>query len=166
VTVAEWTNILALAVVNTTSMAGGNLGYGVNLAPGDTNTTIKARVSPYATAIGALIIVLATTLGQSTTFTLDPAGDAGYTIAAQGGGIVMSYQISAFLNVPFCQTTPPLPSFVRSDTSAQWLLLTAPFQPNGEQNPFGAPPSGLTSLQQIEQFPLPVGQPSTPNLVM
>lgn len=164
---AEFTNTLALAVLGASGNAVGNLGWGTNSAGGYSGARLTTSQPPSSTATGALLIMLAATSGQDTTYQLDPAGEPNYVIANQAGGICMAYRTQLYVNAPYCALTPPLPSLQRtsSDQSLQWVVLTAPFQPNGEPNPYGAAPPGLIQLQPIEQYPLPVYQPTnTPSL--
>jgi hypothetical protein len=158
--IAEFSNVLALQVIGNIGSTGGNLGYGASIYSGDGTSPIKAQAPPKNTATGALLIMLATTSGATATWSLDPGGDPSYVIAAQSGGIVMTYQISSFSQAPYGQMSPPFPSIQRTgDTSTQWLILVAPFQPNGEPAPFGVSPPGLIQLVPIDNYPLPVYQP-------
>lgn len=110
-------------------ISGSTLGFGVNppLYAGNQSQVIQATNPPLTTPTGALLVVVATTGNATATWTVDSTNNW-YSIAAQGGGIVIAYSLNLYNNAPFCDMTPPTPILNRTgDASTQWIILSAPF---------------------------------------
>jgi hypothetical protein len=146
--IAEFSGANELAIIS-----GSSLGYGVN-PPYDGSSlsgTIQATNPPLTTPTGALLIAVATTYHATASWSVDP-GNNWYSIAAQGGGIVLAYAKNMYINAPFCDMTPPRPILDRSgDSSVHWVILTAPFTTNLIQPTF--PNSNVPSPEPNFQYP-------------
>lgn len=124
--IGEFNGANSLALIS-----GSTLGYGVNppfvseQAP--SSNVIQAINPPLTTPQGSLMIVVATTGNGSATWSVDVQNNW-YSIAAQGGGIVLAYSTNMYSAAPFCDQQPPRPILDETgDSSSQWVILTAPF---------------------------------------
>jgi len=144
---AEFSGASGLALIS-----GSTLGYGFSPDfSGKTFNAVQAANPPLVTPTGALLVVAATTLAGTATWTVDPANNW-YMIAVQANGIVLAYALNLYVNAPFCDLNPPTPILDKSgDGSTQWAILTAPFTTTIA--PPLANPSTDTPIAQNLQFP-------------
>lgn len=148
--IGEFSGANELAIIS-----GSTLGFGVN-PPWDgspLSTTIQAVHPPLTTPTNALMVVAATTGNSTATWSIDPNNNY-YTIAAQSQGIVLAYATNMYAGAPFCDMTPPSPILDRTgDTSAQWVILTAPFTSNASTTPQGNNESFDVQRNQYPEYP-------------
>ena len=146
--IAEFSGANSLAIIS-----GSTLGYGVNPplgGEGPQSGVIQATNPPLTTPTGALLVMAATTSAATATWSVDVQNNW-FSIAAQGGGIVLAYALNLYTNAPFCDMTPPEPILDRSgDSSTQWVALTAPFTTT-------TPSPQLSAIQsfEIQKFQYP-----------
>ena len=154
--IGEFSGANELAIIS-----GSSLGFGVNppLGGGNQSAVIQATNAPLTTPTNALMIVAATTSQATATWSVDVQNNW-YTIAAQGGGIVLAYATNLYANAPFCDLTPPIPILDRvGDTSNQWVILTAPFTTTLTPTPQGNNESFDTQYFQYPKYPYNTNQP-------
>jgi hypothetical protein len=151
--IGEFSGANSLAIIS-----GSALGFGVNppLGGGNLSSRIQATNPPLTTPTGALLIVVGTTGNGTATWTIDPQNNW-YTLAAQGGGIVLAYTLNLYNGAPFCDMTPPTPMLNETgDGSTQWVVLSAPFTTTALPPPLT--PIESFDIQRFQYPPYPYKQ--------